>query len=155
MTHAHLVRQWSDDVVYFSRGVPLTGEQSERLAARNIRLVDAAVTRLVVEADRLTGVELETGKVVPRTAVFVRPRFVPRDALLTRLGCTTNDQGWVRVDATGRTSVAGVWGAGNAVDPRAQVITAAGEGSAAAIAVNNDLVEEDVRVAVAGTRIPH
>ena len=43
---------------------------------------------------------------------------------------------------------AGVWVAGNAVNPRAQVITAAGEGSAAAIAINNDLVDEDVRNAV-------
>lgn len=52
--------------------------------------------------------------------------------------------GWVAVDGTGRTSVTGVWAAGNAVNPRAQVITAAGEGSAAAIAINNDLVEEDL-----------
>jgi thioredoxin reductase len=148
VTHAHLVRQWSDDVVYFSQGLTLTGEQREQLAARDIRVVDDAVTRLVVESDRLTGVELETGEVVHRTAVFVRPQFVPHDTLLTDLGCTTDDTGWVRVDATGRTSFPGVWAAGNAVNARAQVITAAGEGSAAAIAVNNDLVEEDIRVAV-------
>ena len=30
----------------------------------------------------------------------------------------------------------GVWAAGNATNPRAQVITAAGEGSAVAIAIN-------------------
>ena len=42
----------------------------------------------------------------------------------------------------------GVWVAGNAVNPRAQVITAAGEGSAAAIAINADLVDEDVAAAV-------
>jgi NADPH-dependent glutamate synthase beta subunit-like oxidoreductase len=41
-----------------------------------------------------------------------------------------------------------VWVAGNAANPRAQVITAAGEGSAAAIAINADLVEEDVRIAL-------
>jgi hypothetical protein len=41
--------------------------------------------------------------------------------------------------------VPGVWVAGNAANPRAQVITAAGEGSAAAIAINTDLVAEDVR----------
>ena len=34
------------------------------------------------------------------------------------------------------------------MDPRAQVVTAAGAGSAAAIAINADLVEEDVRDAV-------
>jgi thioredoxin reductase len=59
-----------------------------------------------------------------------------------------DSQGWVTVDATGGTSVRGVWAAGNVVDPRAQVITAAGAGSAAAIAINADLVEDDVRSAV-------
>jgi thioredoxin reductase len=44
--------------------------------------------------------------------------------------------------------VPGVWVAGNATNARAQVITAAGEGSAAAIALNADLVEEDVTHAV-------
>jgi len=47
----------------------------------------------------------------------------------------------------GQTSVSGVWVAGNVANPRAQVITAAGEGSAAAIAINADLVD-DVRSAV-------
>jgi thioredoxin reductase len=155
VAHAQLVRQWSADVVFFSRGAGLTTEQREDLAARDIRIVETAVTRLVVEADRLSGVELETGEVVPRTAVFVRPAFVPHDSLLTALGCTTDEARWVRVDGTGRTSVPGVWAAGNAVNPRAQVITAAGEGSAAAIAVNNDLVDEDVRVAVAQSRVRH
>jgi thioredoxin reductase len=80
--------------------------------------------------------------------MFVPPRLVPRDNLLTSLGCAVHDDGWVSVDATGRTSVAGVWAAGNVVDPRAQVITAAGAGSAAAIAINADLVEDDIRRAV-------
>jgi thioredoxin reductase len=46
--------------------------------------------------------------------------------------------------------VAGVWVAGNLANPRAQVMTAAGEGSAAAIAINADLVDEDVTHAVRG-----
>jgi hypothetical protein len=37
-----------------------------------------------------------------------------------------------------------VWAAGNAPNPRAQVITAAGEGSAVGIAINTDLVQDDV-----------
>jgi pyruvate/2-oxoacid:ferredoxin oxidoreductase beta subunit len=59
----------------------------------------------------------------------------------------------VFAQATGPTSAGrtGLFGAaaaataGNATNPRAQVITAAGEGSAAAIGINADLVEEDVR----------
>ncbi len=41
-----------------------------------------------------------------------------------------------------------MWAAGNVADPRAQVITAAGAGSAAAIAINADLVQADVERAV-------
>jgi thioredoxin reductase len=85
---------------------------------------------------------------VPRDALFVPPRFVPNHHLLTGLGCDVNEDGWVNTDPTGRTSVPGVWAAGNVVDPRAQVITAAGAGSAAAIALNADLVDDDVRTAV-------
>jgi thioredoxin reductase len=59
-----------------------------------------------------------------------------------------NEAGFAIVDATGGTSAAGVWAAGNVVDPRAQVITAAGAGSAAAIAINADLVQEDVESAL-------
>ena len=63
-----------------------------------------------------------------------------------------HENGWVVADPTGRTTVPGVWVAGNAVNPRAQVITAAGEGSAAAIAINTDLVDEDVQSAVRDLR---
>jgi thioredoxin reductase len=123
-------------------------EQRELLAARGIRIVEGTVERLVVGNDRLRGVELG-GALVARTAVFVRPRFVPNADLLTGVGCAVDENGWVVHDPVGRTSVAGVWVAGNAADPRAQVISAAGQGSAAAIALNADLVDEDVKRALA------
>jgi thioredoxin reductase len=153
LVHAHIVRQWSPDVVYFANGGTLTASDREQLLARAIGIVDEPVARLIVNDDRLTGVELTSGAVVPRTAVFVRPTFVANDALLTDLGCATGANGWVSVDVTGATSVPGVWAAGNATNPRAQVITAAGEGSAAAIAINNDLVTEDLPIAVANFRL--
>ena len=146
--HVQLIRQWSADVLLFPHTDTLTADQREQLAARAIGVVDGPVRRLVVEDDRLSGVMLEDGRAVPRTAVFVRPRLVPNDDLLAALGCATDDRGWVVADPTGRTTVPGVWVAGNAADPRAQVITAAGAGSAAAIALNADLVEEEVLDAV-------
>jgi thioredoxin reductase len=158
VARAQLIRQWSADVAFFANGTPVPRDQREQMMARGIDVVDEPVARLVVEDDRLTGVELRTGSIVPRVAVFVRPRFVPNDGVLRALGCTTDDNGWVVTDGAGRTSVPGVWAAGNAANPRAQVITAAGEGSAAAIDINNDLVEDDVAESVATFRLvehPH
>lgn len=147
--HAQLVRQWSDDVVYFANTQEPTATEAAELDARGIRVTHGDVARLVVENDRLTGVELADGQVIPRAAVFVRPVITPQpDNLLAALGCELDSTDFAVVDATGRTSVPGVWGAGNAVDPRAQVITAAGAGSAAAIAINADLVQDDITIAV-------
>jgi len=153
--HAQIIRQWSDDVAYFTNGIPVGDMDQERFRVRNIAVVDGRIAQLVIEDDRLTGVELVSGHVVPRAAVFVRPRFVPNAGLLAGLGCESDTNGWTTTDQTGRTTVPGLWAAGNAVNPRAQVITAAGEGSAAAIAINNDLVEEDVATALAEAGSTH
>jgi thioredoxin reductase len=147
--HALLVRQWSDDVVFFAHTLDLSFDALEQLQARGIQVVDGEVARLVVDGDALSGVELVDGRVIPRTAVFVRPVNVPHaDGLLAGLGCEVDEAGFPIVDSTGRTSTAGVWAAGNVVDPRFQVITSAGAGSAAAIAINADLVRDDVEHAV-------
>ncbi|MDT7547988.1 MAG: hypothetical protein QOE84_382 [Actinomycetota bacterium] len=151
--HAQLIRQWSPDVVLFPHTDRLTADAREQLTARAVGIVDGSVSRLVVEDDHLTGIEMEDGRVIRRSAAFVRPRFVPNTDLLTELGCAVDQEGWVTADAGGRTSVPGVRVIGNAADPRAQVITAAGVGSAVAIALNAELVEEDVHHAVRDFRL--
>ncbi|WP_458780545.1 NAD(P)/FAD-dependent oxidoreductase [Arthrobacter sp. D3-16] len=146
--YTQIVRQWAKDVVLFVPEGFLTNLQRSELVARSIGLVEGGVSRILAEDERLRGVEMDDGRVVLRDAVFVPPRFVPNNDLLVGLGCEIDDTGWAVKDSTGQTTVPGVWIAGNVANPRAQVITAAGEGSAAAMAINADLVEQDVRDAV-------
>jgi thioredoxin reductase len=146
--YAQVVRQWTHDLVLFVPESTLTPADQSQLVARAIGIVEGVVERLVVEDDQLRAVQMADGRTVPREALFVPPRFVPHHALLTAVGCDLDEQGWVVTAANGATSVPGLWVAGNVANPRAQVITAAGEGSAAAIAINTALVEDDVRSAV-------
>jgi thioredoxin reductase len=146
--YAQIVRQWSDDVVFFAPDGMLTEAQRTELVARAIGLVEGTVHRILTTEDRLSGVEMGDGRIVARDALFVPPRFVPNNHLLVTLGADLDENGWVRTDATGATSIPGLWAAGNLANPRAQVITAAGEGSAAAIAMNAVLVDDDVHTAV-------
>jgi thioredoxin reductase len=147
--HAHLLRQWTDDLIFFAHTYPLTLEERVGLEARGIEVVDGLVAELSVVEDRLQAVQLADGRAIPRTALFIRPLLhAHTDGLVESLGCELDEAGFVRVDAAGQTTVPGVWAAGNATNPRAQVITAAGEGSAAAIAINTDLVAEDTSNAV-------
>lgn len=146
--YAQIVRQWAADVVFFAPSGTLTNAQRSQLVARAIGIVEGTLTRVLVADDRLFGVELADGRTIQRDALFVPPRFVANNGVLVGLGCALDSDGWVVTGANGQTSVPGVWVAGNVANPRAQVITAAGEGSAAAIAINADWVDEDVRNAV-------
>ncbi len=101
----------------------------------------------------MTGVELAGGRVIARTAVFVRPGSRPHDdGLLAGLGCDLK-AGFPVVDSTGLTSVPGVWVAGNVADPSCPGDHRTGAGSAAAIAINADLVRDDVERAI-GSKAP-
>jgi thioredoxin reductase len=146
--YAQIVRQWSDDLVYIAPAGSLAAAERQQLTARGVGIAEGAAQRVIVEDDRLCRVELDGGRTVACDALFVPPRFVPNSDLLAALGCDLDEDGWPITGGDGLTSVAGLWVAGNVANPRAQVITAAGEGSAAAMAINADLVAEDVRNAV-------
>ncbi|MDH6196563.1 thioredoxin reductase [Mycobacterium frederiksbergense] len=150
---ALLMPQWSDDVTFFPNGIDLTEVERTRIERRGVYIVDEPVRGIVVADDRLRAVELESGQLVPRDAVFVAPRFLPNHALLLQIGCDVASSGLIATTGAGETSVPGVWAAGNVIDPRAQVITAAGQGSAAAIAINGYLLAQDVEDTLASE--PH
>jgi thioredoxin reductase len=147
------IRQWSDDVTLFLNTLEgLPDEEAEQLSARGVQLVPGPVSGLVLENDRLSGVQLDDGRVVPRDVLFVEPRFAACDDLLTQLGITTEQDDtatWVPTSEHGETNVPGVWAAGNLTDPAALVVHAAAAGSRAAVAINSDLVDEDAARAVA------
>jgi len=149
-----LFRQWTSDLVLFTHtGVDLTDEQAEQLAARGVRVVPGEVVGLEVTDDRLTGVRLADGTMVPRSAVTVASRLRVDDRLLTKLGVrvTRHPSGMaeqVEADPTGRTAIPGVWAAGNLTNPFGQVMAAAAAGTMAAAAVNGELAEEDTADAV-------
>jgi len=152
---AQLFRQLSPDVTFLLHTAPEpTDVEAEQLAARGITTVAGQVESLEVTDDRLTGVRLSDGTVVPLQALVVGPRFTARTAVLGSLGLepTAHPLGigeLVAADPTGLTAVPGVWVAGNVADLMAQVVAAAEAGARAAAAINADLISDDVECAVA------
>ncbi|HWN28458.1 MAG TPA: NAD(P)/FAD-dependent oxidoreductase [Actinomycetospora sp.] len=153
-----LFRQLTADLVYLRHHAPaLTAEEAEELEAMDVGVIDEEVTGLEITDGRLSGVRRADGRVVAREVVVVAPRFVARSGLLSDLGVEVADHPWggryvMTADTTGRTSVPGVWVAGNVTDLSAQVVAAAAEGTMAGARLNADLVEEDIARAVARRR---
>ncbi|TDB77017.1 methyltransferase domain-containing protein [Micromonospora sp. KC723] len=158
---ALLFRQLTDDVVLFAHtGPALPPEQAEQLAARGVRVVEGEVTAVEVTDDRLTGVRLASGAVVPRQALAVAPRVRARADLLAGLGLATQEfvvagaviGDHVPADPQGATTVPGVRVAGNVTNPMATVPVAMAAGMQAGAALNAELVTEETDRAVAARR---
>ncbi|MEU7898809.1 NAD(P)/FAD-dependent oxidoreductase [Nonomuraea sp. NPDC049152] len=153
-THlAALMRRYSSSVTFCINGAEVSTAQRQRLTAYGVRLIDARVTRVATSADTAGGdpvaIELDNGETVACEAIFVAPCPVPHDAILTALGTGKDPaSGLVAVDSQGATNVPGVWAAGNVVNPRAQVVAAAGAGSTAAINMTGWLLERELSAAV-------
>ncbi|AMW09063.1 thioredoxin reductase [Streptomyces qaidamensis] len=151
---ALMVSQWSKDVRFFLHTVAeeeLSDEDLRRLAAAGVDVVPGEVAELVTEDDRLTGVRLAGGTTHPRSVLFTAPRAVPQTGLLERLGAELHETpfgAYPVVDATGLTTVPGVWAAGNAVGFAEQVVHAASGGYRAASAIVGDLLMTDLDAAV-------
>ena len=154
---ALLFRQLSTDVIVFRHNGPdLSPDEREQLAARGVPVVEDEVVGLEVTDDRLTGVRLRSGDVVPRQALVVAPRFMARADVLVHLGLELEPRevnghvigAVVPAEPTGATAVPGVWVAGNVADMNAQVISSAAAGLFIGAQINADLVAEDTRTAV-------
>jgi thioredoxin reductase len=154
---ALLFRQLSPYVTLFQHTGPGPArDQRQQLDARGIVVSEGKVEQIEAGAQGLTGVRLAGGRHVALDAVVVAPHMTARADLLAPLGLkpaavrigehVVGTQ--IEADATGATSVPGVWVAGNTAEIHAQVITAAAAGLAAGAAINLDLIGEEARARV-------
>jgi thioredoxin reductase len=150
-----LLRQWSPTVTFFPGDTDVAADDLAGILARDIEVERRAVDRVLADDDgALRGIRLADGAEVALDSIFLGPTFVPNDGLLVGLGATTGEGfgpgggDWVSVDPMGRTSVAGLWAAGNVVNPGASVPGAAGAGNLAGAAINADLIDEEIRTAL-------
>ncbi|MFI9460826.1 NAD(P)/FAD-dependent oxidoreductase [Streptomyces xiamenensis] len=156
--HALLFRQLTEDLTYFTRGLPLEEDTRARFAARRIRVVDAPVREVVTGDDGgIAGVRTADGTFVAREILAVATRTWARTEGLDGLGLPLEDLpgGTGRRFASGTagaTDVPGVWVAGNATDLTAQVGAAAAAGALAGAHINALLATADTDAALAAAR---
>jgi thioredoxin reductase len=124
---------WARSVTVVTNGHRFAGDDScrEVLAGNGSDLVEEDAVRFVGERGDLQGLELQSGRVIPTSLVFFSVAHQPRTELAAALGCELDEEGYVRVDAEGQTSVPGVFAAGD-LTPGLQLVQCAAAGGAVA-----------------------
>lgn len=140
---AKVVWNWSRDVLVCTNGhALLTQEQKEILQKKEIQVVEDTITALVGKMGMLERVVFATHGGSARQGGFVVPQWSQASGFGVLLGCDTNAMGGTTTDEWGRTSVQGVYAAGEVIAPSI-LIAAAAQGSVAAAGVNTDLTQSE------------
>lgn len=137
-----MLRGWSERVLVVGR---LSVADRAELVAAGVRVRGERILRLEGALDdpgRLRAIRFSDGTSEPCDALFVAPRLARPDGLAEQLGCA------VRPDAPallvtgdgGRTTVPGVWAAGDLADEERSVASAVASGSRVGRAMTLDLL---------------
>jgi thioredoxin reductase len=133
------LRQWSGELVICSDGpAEMEPKVRERIEKLQIPLDERRIARFERVAEQVL-VVFDDGEALRRRAVFVNGSCRPQSDLAAKLGCQLDERGGVCVDRHESTSVPGVYVAGDASRDALQAVVAAGEGAAAAMAINSAL----------------
>lgn len=156
--NALMFRQWSRTVAYFAHEAGLAAADEKRLAMIGVPVHTSPVAELRVVDDRLEGVRLHNGEVVRLDALVVAPVASPNLLGFERLGLTSREpevDATPIADASGKTSVPGVWAVGNVVQSAQQVSEAIAHGARVAMHVNAELTIRDANAEVLNRQLRH
>jgi thioredoxin reductase len=126
---------WASSVTVVTAGLDLelTDDQRATLHEYGIRVIDDDVTTIVGPRGSMRSLRLASGEEIPAGSAFFSLATHPRTDLATMLGCALADDGTIRVDEHGETSVAGVYAAGDVTAGINLVQVAAGGGAVAGV----------------------
>jgi thioredoxin reductase len=139
------MRHWTNDVTLCTNGEPLPEEKMKCLARLGIRLREEKVARFEGQGEDVRRIVFDDGSDLPCAAVFLSVPQRQRSELALALGCKVTDTGQLECSTCQATTVEGVFAIGNAAHGLQLVIMAAADGTQAAFAINEALIEADVR----------
>lgn len=137
---ALFLRTWSEDVTLLTLGRPITdADDSRRLREAGIRVVEAPVTEVTAEDDRITALCLGDDQPERFDTLYSALGCNVRSGLATAVGGRHDDSGSLIVDQHQRTTVPGLWAAGDVVSALNQISVAYGQAAIAATDIHRQL----------------
>lgn len=143
MHHSVHLADWTDDLILLENGVEVTVEEAGKLARPGLRRQAGRVVRVHHSGGAIEAVELEGGARVEMRALYLVTWQEPASDLAKDLGCEIVETPMgrhLKVDDHQRTTVPGVFAAGDLARPFPSATQAASTGNRAGAACHQDLL---------------
>ena len=138
---ALFLRTFTPHVTLMSLGQPLGMSKREHaeLQRASINAVKQPVAKVLVERERITKIILSDGRALAFDTLYSALGTLTRASTAAQLGARLDEAGRVYVNNAQRTSVPGVYAAGDIVRGLNQISVAMGQAATAATAIHNAL----------------
>lgn len=141
--YAKLINNWTRELTIFTNGKSeIDAEHTAKLKAKNIEVIETEITEVRHDQGKLQAIVFKDGTEFELTALYNRPCFKQHCEIPEKLGCALTEHGYIAVDDFKKTSVAGIYAAGDNTTPMRSVAGAVAAGTVAASCINHELVDD-------------
>lgn len=138
--YARLLRNWTDDLIVLTNGTALPPEEAEQLAQLEIPVRETPMERIEEANGRLKTIHFQQGAPLNISVAYAHVPFRQHSELPVQLGCALSEQGFIQVDPFQRTTVPGVFAAGDNASPMRAIALAVSAGMTAGAVMNMELI---------------
>lgn len=117
----------------------------KNLSGSQIPIIFDSEVKEIMGKERVEGVKFYNNRTdetstLPVNGVFIAIGYSPAVELAKKIGLELTPDGFIKRDSRHRTNIPGIYSAGDVEGGYKQIVTAAGQGSEAALAIFEDLV---------------
>ena len=140
---ARLIANWTSDLTLFTNGKSmLSGEQIEKLEKHHVTIVSKEIDRLAHTDGHLHTIVFNDKSSLPLQALYIRPPFEQHCQLPDFLGCESTDEGYVKSDTFGQTTLKNIYACGDNTTRTRTIANAVAMGTATGMAISKQLISE-------------
>lgn len=138
-----LISNWTKKLTLFTNGTStLTDEQKMLLEEHSIEIVEKEIKELEHQNGKLKNIIFkDTSKQMVR-AIYTKLPFEQNCTVAEQLGCELTEDGYIKIDASQKTTVKDVFACGDNATRMRTVANATAMGTFMGITVNKELIDE-------------
>lgn len=138
-----LISNWTADLTLFTNGKPEpTEDQLRQSGLSGFTVIRKAIGRVDHQDGKLTHLVFADGSKQALTALYARPVFRQHCPVPESLGCELSEAGFLKVDGFQKTTVPGVYAAGDNTTGLRAVSVAIAAGTKAGAVLNKELIDQ-------------
>lgn len=141
--YAMLLLQWTKKLTLYTNGpAQLNEDERKKLIEHDIQIIETPIKKIKHTKGYVEKIVLQDRTEHAMSVIYHRPGMEQHSDLPQKLGSLLNEQGYITVDMMQKTSVEGVYAAGDNTTPMRSVAAAVATGTMAGAAINAAMCAE-------------